>query len=77
MTEQQPAPLTFAWKPLSNRQVRRFRRCLRLAHSLGDMRWLNEDGSTRKTWRGMRRGPKRAWMQVQLWFWAHAPRWLG
>lgn len=76
MTEQ-PARLKFTGKPLSDRQRRRFRRRFRLAHSLGDMRWLNEDGTTRETWRGMRRGPRRAWVKAQLWFWAHMPRWFG
>lgn len=77
MTKREAPHIEFTEKPMTTREVRRCRRCFHLAHTLGDMRWLNEDGTVRKTWRGMRRGPRRAWVQVQLWFWAHAPRWFG
>ena len=75
--EQETPRIEFTGKSMSAREVRRWQRRFHLAHTLGDMRLLNEDGTTRKTWRGMRRGPKRAWVQVRLWFWAHAPRWFG
>jgi hypothetical protein len=65
-----------AWKPMSDRDIRYYQRGLRLAFSLGDTRWLNDDGTTRKLCRGMRLGPRRAWTVARLWCWRLTPGWL-
>ena len=67
MTEQQPAPLTSTGKPITARQMRRYRRRFVLAMSLGDIRRVDEDGTVRTVWRGMPWGPRRAWIRIRLW----------
>lgn len=58
-------PLHFR-TPLTDRQIKRLVRRFKLAQRIGDMTWLNDDGTVRKVFKGSR-GWRRAWLKLRLW----------